>query len=210
MTTDDDIPASPAKAVALMVALGVIAFGAAAVAFGVTLGYVRDTHAGPVAETATILLYGAIVVGIATWLAKVCQRAMKITPSAGAKRYRRRFLIAMGLYVLALTGAIEAYRLMQLQAHGGLAYGLAILPSLPLMGAIAAMDFYLKEETDEFERAVQAESALWATGGLLALATVWGFLEMFGLVPHVESWVAFPAWAIFLSPAQVLARRRYR
>jgi hypothetical protein len=26
----------------------------------------------------------------------------------------------------------------------------------------------------------------------------------------VQSWVAFPAWAIFLAPAQVIARRRYR
>jgi len=57
---------------------------------------------------------------------------------------------------------------------------------------------------------VQAEAALWATGGLLAVATVWGFLEMFGLVPHIESWAAFPIWAVCLAPAQVLARRRYR
>jgi hypothetical protein len=210
MSTHDDIPPSPAKAMALMVTLGVIACGAAALAFSFAVRYLNATHAGPIAETAAILLYGAVVVGIATWLAKVGQRAMKMTPSAAAKRYRRRFLIAMGLYVLTLTGAIEAYRLASLHFEGPLAYGLAVLPALPLMAAIAAMGFYLKEETDEFERAIQAESALWATGGLLAIATVWGFLEMFGLVPHVESWVAFPAWAIFLAPAQVIARRRYR
>jgi hypothetical protein len=208
MSTHDEIPASPVKAMALTIALGVVACGAAMAAFSFTFGYERDIHAGPVAETATILLYGAIIIAIAGWLAKVGQRAMKMTPSAAAKRYRRRFLIAMGLYVLALTGAIEADKL--LQPGGVLHYGLAILPALPLMGAIAAMGFYLKEETDEFERAIQAESALWATGGLLAVATVWGFLEMFGLVPHVQSWVAFPAWALFLAPAQVIARRRYR
>jgi hypothetical protein len=208
MSTHDEIPASPAKAMALTVALGVVACGAAAVAFSFTFGYVRDSHAGPVAETATILLYGAVIMGIAAWLAKVGQRAMKMTPSAAAKRYSHRFLIAMSLYVLALTGAIEADKL--LQPGGVLHYGLAILPALPLMGAIVAMGLYLKEETDEFERAIQAEAALWATGGLLTLATVWGFLEMFGLVPHVQSWVAFPAWALFLAPAQVIARRRYR
>jgi len=208
MSTHDDIPASPAKAMALTVALGVIACGAAAATFSFTLGYVHEIHAGPAAETATILLYGAVIMGIAAWLAKVGQRAMKMTPSAAARRYRRRFLVAMGLYVLALTGAIEADKL--LPAGGVLHYGLAVLPALPLMAAIAVMGLYLKEETDEFERASQAESALWATGGLLALATVWGFLELFGLVPHVQSWVAFPAWALFLAPAQVIARRRYR
>ena len=32
------------------------------------------------------------------------------------------------------------------------------------------MALYLREETDEFERAVQTESALWAMGGLMAIA----------------------------------------
>jgi hypothetical protein len=206
--TPDDIPASPLKAMALTVTLGVVTCGGAAAAFIVAANYLQAIHAGLVAETAAILIYGAVIVGLASWLASVGMRAMRATPSAAAKRYRRRFTIAMGFYVLALTGAIVAWQALRPEA--ALAYGLAILPALPLMGAIAAMGFYLKEETDEFERAIQAESALWATGGLLAVATVWGFLEMFGLVPHVQSWVAFPAWAIFLAPAQVIARRRYR
>jgi hypothetical protein len=204
----DDAPASPTKAMALTIGLGVIACGAAAVAFSFTIGYVNSVHAGAMAETAVIILYGAVIIGIATWLAKVGQRTMKMTPSAAAKRYQRRFLIAMALYVLALTGSIEAWQ--TLRPAGVLAYALAVLPALPLMGAIAVMGFYLKEETDEFERAVQAEAALWATGGLLAIASVWGFLEMFSLAPHVETWAAFPVWAVFLGPAQVLARRRYR
>jgi hypothetical protein len=204
----DDIPASPAKAVALTVILGIIAIGGAALAFSFSIGYLNTIHAGPLAETAVVILYGAVIVGIAAWLAKVGQRAMKMTPSAAARRYRRRFLIAMSLYVLALTGAIEADKL--LQPGGVLHYALAILPALPLVGAIAVMGFYLKEETDEFERAVQAEAALWATGGLLAIASIWGFLEMFNLAPHVETWAAFPVWAVFLGPAQILARRRYR
>jgi len=205
---DDDSPASPVRAMALTVILGVAACGAAAAAFIVGIRYLNTTHAGPMAETAATLLYGAVVVGIAGWLAKVGQRAMKMTPSAAAARYRRRFMITMGLYVVALTAAIEAYKL--LHAQGALAYALAILPALPLVASIVTMGLYLREETDEFERSVQAEGALWATGGLLAVATVWGFLEMFGLVPHVETWAAFPAWAVFLAPGQLIARRRYR
>jgi len=75
------------------------------------------------------------------------------------------------------------------------------------MGVIG---LYLREETDEFERAIQTEAALWATGGVMAIATTWGFLEMFGLVAHLESWWAFPVWAALLGPGQLLARRRYR
>jgi len=208
MTMDDDIPASPAKAIALTFVLGVAACGAAAVAFSFTLRHLQATHAGMIAETAVVLLYGAVVIGIAVWLARFGQRAMKMTPSVAARRYRRRFLIAMGIYVVALAAAIEAYQ--RLHPAGALAYGLAILPALPLIAAILTMGLYLREETDEFERAVQSEAALWATGGLLTAASVWGFLEMFGLVPHLDSWVAFPAWAVFLAPGQVIARRRYR
>jgi hypothetical protein len=72
------------------------------------------------------------------------------------------------------------------------------------------MGLYLREETDEFERAIQAEAALWASGGMLALATIWGFLELFELVPHIQTWWAFPIWAFLLGPGQVIARRRYR
>jgi hypothetical protein len=208
MSTNNDAPASMGRAVLATAAIGIVACGAAAAAFTLSLRYVREAHAGPVAETAVIILYGAAVIAIAAWLARLGQRMMRMTPSRPARRYRRRFMIAMSLYVLALAAAIEGY--LRLQPRGALAYGLAILPALPLMGAIAAMGFYLKEETDEFERSVQAEAALWATGGLLAAATVWGFLEMFGLAPHLEVWLAFPAWAAFLVPGQILARRRYR
>jgi len=208
MTTDDDIPASPAKAVALMVVLGVITLSAATVAFSFTIRYLNATHAGTIAETAATILYGAVIVGLAAWLAKVAQKVTKTAPSAAWRRYRRRQMTAMGLYVLALIGAMEVYR--SLHPTGPLAYGTAILPALPILGVIVAIGLYLREETDEFERGITAEAALWASGGLLVLATVWGFLEMFGLAPHVESWAAFPIWAIFLLPGNVIARRRYR
>ena len=208
MSTHEESPPSTARAVALTAVLGVVAIGGAALAFSYTVRYLNETHAGRIAETIATLAYAVAILGIAAWLARVGQRAMKLRPSAAGTRYRLRLMIAMTAYVLALIGAIEAW--MAMHPEGVAAYVLAILPALPLMGAILVMGLYLKEETDEFERSVQAEAALWATGGLLALATVWGFLEMFGLVPHVESWVAFPAWAAFLAPAQVLARRRYK
>jgi len=128
MSTHDDVPPSPAKAVALMAVLGVIACGGAALAFSFTIQYLKATHAGAVAEGAAVLTYAAAILGIALWLAKVGQRAMKVTPSAAAKRYRLRFMIAMTVYALALLGAIEAW--LTLHPEGALAYGLAVLPAL--------------------------------------------------------------------------------
>ena len=50
----------------------------------------------------------------------------------------------------------------------------------------------------------------WHLGGLMAIASVWGFLEMFDLAPHVPAWSAFPLWAALIGPAQAFVRRRYR
>ena len=79
-----------------------------------------------------------------------------------------------------------------------------------LVLTIVIMGLYLREETDELERAIVGEAALWATGGLLAIATTWGFLEQYGLVMHIEAWAAFPLWAFCLGPANIIVRRRYQ
>ncbi len=73
-----------------------------------------------------------------------------------------------------------------------------------------AMGLYLREETDEFQRAMQIESSLWATGIVMVICAIWGFLEMFHLAPHVEAWVVVPVWSMALGFANIFTRRRYR
>ena len=90
---------------------------------------------------------------------------------------------------------------------GPLAWLIAILPSLPIFFLIWSMGAYIVEETDEYLRQRTIISALWATGFLLAIATCYGFLETFKLVPHVESWAVVPVWAIGLAAGNVIARR---
>jgi hypothetical protein len=154
-----------------------------------------------------MIVYGAVIAVAAGTMAWMGQKIMRLRPSA-VRRFAGRFIIAMVLYVLALLATIGAF--MELRPHGVLAYVFAVAPAVPLVGAIVSMGVYLREERDEFERAMFMESALWATGGLLAIATVWGFLEMFGLVPHVAGWVSFSLWAMLFGLGQAIARRRYR
>jgi hypothetical protein len=114
--------------------------------------------------------------------------------------------MALALYCATFFAALSAS-----DHHiGVLAYALAIAPALPLLAAIAIMGFYIHEENDEFQRLMFVESALWATGALLAIATTWGFLETFHLAPHVESWAAFPLWAALNAPARAIVHWRYR
>jgi len=75
---------------------------------------------------------------------------------------------------------------------------------------IAAIGAYLVEEADEFRRATYVQSMLWALGLVLALTTVWGFLELLAGAPHLELWWIFPIYSVAQDVAHHLVRRRYR
>ena len=70
--------------------------------------------------------------------------------------------------------------------RGGLTYFVAVLPALPIIGIFAAIGRYLVEEQDEYVRMLMVRQTLWASGIALSLATIWGFLENFGVVGHVD------------------------
>ncbi|WP_375395430.1 hypothetical protein [uncultured Sphingomonas sp.] len=127
------------------------------------------------------------------------------------RRYNRR-IIALGIvYALLLFGAVALFVAHLL--HGALAYVVAILPSLPIVGMFVAIGRYLVEETDEYIRDWFVRQALIATGFSLSIATVWGFLENFDLVPHVYAYYAAILWFAGLgvgSCANALLSRRSR
>ncbi len=120
--------------------------------------------------------------------------------------YNRRMLIWSFAYVIALFGAISIYN--NFKPSGPILWLIAILPSLPILYFVWALGRYLVEETDEYIRMMQVSAALFATGWLLALATVWGFLETFGVAAHVPAWAAVPVWAIGLGVAQIWRKVR--
>jgi hypothetical protein len=120
--------------------------------------------------------------------------------------YNRRMLIWSFAYVIALFGAISIYK--QLEPSGPVLWLIAVLPSLPILYFVWALGRYLVEETDEYIRMTQVSSALFATGWLLVLATIWGFLETFGVAAHVPSWAAVPLWAIGLGVGQIWRKTR--
>jgi hypothetical protein len=108
------------------------------------------------------------------------------------RRYNRRVLWLSLLYGLFLLGAVYAFKHHLL---GGVpAYGVAILPALPIIGIFAAIGLYLAEEQDEYVRMLMVRQSLWASGFALSAATIWGFLESFELVGHVESYYVAVLW----------------
>ena len=85
-------------------------------------------------------------------------------------------------------------------------WAVALLPILPVLGMIAAMARYLKEEDDEYLRLRAVNGALAGLALVLVVGTAWGFLEMFGLLPSIWAWWVFPAWSVGLGAAMCWPR----
>src|SRR3569832_1928133 len=103
--------------------------------------------------------------------------------SVAQRRYNKRVVVLSIAYAVALLGATYAFKHHLLS--GPVAYVAAVLPALPFVGVFAAIGCYLVEEQDEYVRMLMERQTLWASGITLSLATIWGFLESFGLAPHI-------------------------
>ena len=69
---------------------------------------------------------------------------------------------------------------------GPAAWVVAVLPGLCVGAVFWALGRLLVEERDEYLRMLQVRQMLIATGVTMIAATIYGFLEMYGLVPHVD------------------------
>lgn len=116
--------------------------------------------------------------------------------TAAGLAYNRRMLPLAAAYVVVMLGAILMHE--RLHVTGPALYLIAILPALPLIGIVWALGRFLVEETDEYQRSLAVRKMLVATGVLLVVATIWGFLEQFGLAPHLPAYWCFIVWCFGL------------
>lgn len=115
---------------------------------------------------------------------------MSLSPAS--KRYNRRVIGLSLAYALFILFAVYGFKHHLL--HGPFAYVAAILPALPIIGIFGVMGRYLIEEQDEYLRMLTVRQSLWASGFALSVATIWGFLESFDLVGHVDSYNIAIVW----------------
>lgn len=114
------------------------------------------------------------------------------TKSPAQRRYIRRFIPAICAYVVILMGSAWLQKIHH--PEGAALFVLSLAPALPLLAVIAVMGLYLAEESDEFVRNRLVTAMIGGIGILLAVTTVWGFLEEGGLVAHFPTMLAFPLW----------------
>ena len=124
------------------------------------------------------------------------------------RRFVTRCWISGGLVVLFSIFAAVVFRLCHL--HGVLAYLVAVLPALPILGALVYTGVYLAEEKDEFQRNLLVQSLLGGTGGILAVITAWGYMEDFARAPHMDLVWVYPLFWLFAGISYWLVKARYR
>src|SRR3954469_17077877 len=142
---------------------------------------------------ALALTIGAPVAALG-WLARQAylRRRMGSCNNPAQRAYQRRAVPLMIAYVAALAIAIWVHEKMA--PSGALAVALAILPALPLIGVIWSLGRLLVEEQDEYLRSLHVRQFMIATGFMLVVTCIWGFLETFDLVPHLPMYWAFIIW----------------
>ena len=118
--------------------------------------------------------------------------ACSVKSGAAYRRYLRRFWPAVGAYVAAIGLATW---LIPDGAHASpLTVSIALLPGLGVIAMIWAMARLLIELDDEYLKVLEVRKALAATGVVLAVASVWGILELYTDVPPLPVFFIFPLW----------------
>jgi hypothetical protein len=120
------------------------------------------------------------------------------------KRYNWRMIWLWLLYAALLLIAVYTFKHRLL--GGPAAYLVAILPAIPIIGVFATVGRYLVEEQDEYLRMLMVRQTLWASGFALSIATIWGFLESFGLAGHIDAYYIAVVWFFGLGIGAVMNR----
>ena len=111
--------------------------------------------------------------------------------SVAQKKLRRSLLLVLGEYLIVFGGSIY---LVQREHMGGAALlFFAALPVVPLMMMFVLFARYLRDEPDEYKRAMVIRCVLWGAAGAMTVHLFSGFLRIFEwkgqLPPFSELWI---------------------
>lgn len=110
------------------------------------------------------------------------QRGASGAPSV---RYLKRMAMVSIVYLASL---FLAEHMIEDGTATPFSIALAIVPGLAVAGYFWAIGRYMTELTDEFLRMLLVRQTLIATAFAFSAAAIYGFLENFELVPHVDAY----------------------
>jgi cation transport ATPase len=131
--------------------------------------------------------------------------------SENAKHARRRYVREMAvsavLYVALVFGAALVIRNVDTPQWARIV--LSLLPTAPALLMLRAYLTYLNA-LDEFQRRLQTDALLIATGVTVFGTFAYGFLEEWADLPHVPLIWVFPLFSFVFGAAHAIIRHRYK
>jgi hypothetical protein len=128
--------------------------------------------------------------------------------TTAGKRYRRRVLTSMALYIVVLFSCLKLVKAVPM--HGWLLYAVAMLPAVPVLAVLVMLARYVKEETDEYLRMLTVRSLLVAAGALLATSVVNDFLRVIAHSGALAPFVYFVVFFVSFGVAQAVQEMAWR
>ena len=110
----------------------------------------------------------------------------------------RRFLVRIGSSAtfLVLSVIVARYLIGHELVSGPLVWVFALIPGLAMVGIFYGYGMLIIEQKDEFIRMLVVRQLIIGTGIALSFATIWGFLEEFGLVEHIYPYFVAFVWIL--------------
>ena len=134
-------------------------------------------------------------------------KAGKRPAKPSTKRYLWRLTATMALYLGSLF--LAEYVIEDLLITGPIAAICAALPGLAFAGVFWIFAALIVEEKDEFYRLLYVRQGLIATGITLTAAAIWGFLERYAILPHVEAFWWPTIWCFGLGIGAIFNKIKY-
>jgi putative oxidoreductase len=121
------------------------------------------------------------------------------------KQYIQRTFVFMSIYII-MNGAAMAGILDGANLVGKYIFALGV--STPIICQIWAM-LMLIRTSDEFVSAILAQQFILAAGLTMAVASLWGFAELYANAPHISAAMVYPLfWAVFGATAHFIKSPR--
>jgi hypothetical protein len=130
------------------------------------------------------------------------------TNNPAARRFTYLFIVAMLLY--AAFSVLSTCGLLLWHSTVVLTWLFALLPALPIGGAVYLTGRYMSEEKDEFQRFVLVQALLGGIGATLVVTTAWGFLENYAHFRRLDILMIWPLYLIFVGISYGIVKARYR
>lgn len=124
--------------------------------------------------------------------------------SVAMRTYNRRMMTSSFAYVALLLGGVAIARYYAPPVPARIV--IAIVVAAPILFMIRAMARLIKDERDEYLRMRIVEQTLIATGFVLAVSTIYGFLNAFDVLPRVDAYWTVPLWGLGLGVGRLLQR----